>query len=296
MADPTFESLIPKSSPDLESLKLLAHKAGYDLLVELNRRAGKDKWLQICTSESLTAGLVMATLVDIPWAGYLKYGCFGVYDTDAKRVFNHVMVDDVYTHRCAKEMAVGILRNSNATIAIAVTGNAMPLNEHVDMVGEVFIGVAGYNSNGEIIYTTKSINACLETEEKGLKELCASWYTTIARNRAYNPRDKTALMSQEIRNYTTYAAFKHCLDFVTKHNPVVPDAVWNRKKMNDIKATGNDHLQIPANKFEDSMQERCIDLACVNIKSEKRLNTKPFFLNMRGGTRRRRSSKVRTCT
>ena len=59
--------------------------------------------------------------------GWCKYGCFGVYDTDAKRVFNSVKVDDVYTHTCAKEMAVGLLKNSNATLAISVTGKCYAL-------------------------------------------------------------------------------------------------------------------------------------------------------------------------
>ena len=146
METPAYKSLLPISEalPILDKVEDMAHKAAYDLLVELNLRATKDKWLQVCTSESLTAGMIMSTLVDIPWGGYLKYGAFAVYDTDAKRVFNKVSVDNVYTHRCAKEMAVGILKNSNASLAIAVTGNAMPLNDHVDMLGEVFIGVAGY--------------------------------------------------------------------------------------------------------------------------------------------------------
>ena len=84
----------------------------------------------------------MSTIVDIPWCGWAKYGYTGVYDTDAKRVFNGVGVDDVYTQRCAKEMAVGLLKNSNATIALAVTGNAMPDPDKVQKLGEVFIGVA----------------------------------------------------------------------------------------------------------------------------------------------------------
>jgi nicotinamide mononucleotide (NMN) deamidase PncC len=75
---------------------------------------------KITTAESLTAGLIMATLVDIPIGGLHKYGCFGVYDTDAKRVFLGVKVKDVYTHLCASQMSIGVLQNSNASIAIAV--------------------------------------------------------------------------------------------------------------------------------------------------------------------------------
>jgi len=297
MSTPSFESLLPVETPELSQLKLQAHRAAYDLLVELNMRAGKDKWLQVCTSESLTAGLIMSTLVNIPWGGYLKYGCFGVYDTDAKRVFNHVSVDDVYTHRCAKEMAVGILRNSNASIAIAVTGNAMPLNDHAEMVGEVFISIAGYSKVGDetqIIFITKSINACIDSDVEGFKSLCKIWYDTIRKNSKYNPRDRTALMSQEIRNYTTYEALKLCTEFIQLNNPIVPDFVWDRKIKNEEKSIQSNHISIPANKFPDSLTEICVNgAACVDISTPLRVNTKLFMST--GGYRktRRHSRKYR---
>lgn len=220
-APPSFESLQPTPAhEELEKVKMIAHQAGYNLLVELFTRATKDKFLQICTSESLTAGLIMTTLVDIPWAGFLKYGCFGVYDTDAKRVFNHVEVNNVYTHRCAKEMAIGILKNSNATLAISVTGNAMPHQEDADMIGEIFIGAAGYRiteaGGTEIIYSTKSINACIDTNDTEFKASCDKWYSTIVNEHKLNPRDRTALLSQVIRYYAVYAALIYCLKFVKR--------------------------------------------------------------------------------
>jgi nicotinamide mononucleotide (NMN) deamidase PncC len=297
MSVPSFESLQPTQSPvlkDLEALKLKAHRAAYDLLVELNSRATKEKWLQICTTESLTAGLIMATLVDIPWGGYLKYGCFGVYDTDAKRVFNHVTVDDVYTHRCAKEMAIGVLKNSNASIAIAVTGNAMPLNDHADMVGEVFIGIAAYktvNGKQQIIYSTKSINACKESNIEGFKQICKLWYDTIATEKTYNPRDRTAIMSQEIRNYTTFAALDHCLKFIKINNPEVPDFVWSRKQQNDEKGPEGDHLNIPPSKFEKVIEEVCVDSSCVDTHTPNRVNTKTFTSNNRFSIRARKTRR-----
>jgi nicotinamide mononucleotide (NMN) deamidase PncC len=288
---PTFESLQPTFAIDLqtiETIKTMAHKSAYELLSELNSRATGDRYHQICTSESLTAGLIMATLVDIPWAGYLKYGCFGVYDTDAKRVFNHVSVDDVYTHQCAKEMAIGILRNSNATLGIAVTGNAMPLNNHADMVGEVFIGVAGYDSEGNIIYSTKSINACMETEIAPFKELCKKWVSTIIRDKKYNPRDQTALMSQEIRHYTAHAALQYCLEFVKKNNPMVPEFIIERKLKNNQK-TDMKHTDIPPNKFfEPVTADICVDDPCNETKKNQ---TKRFSL---GGRRRRTKRRPKT--
>lgn len=81
---------------------------------------------QVVTAESLTGGLIFSTLANIPYGGGHKYGAFSVYDTDAKRIFLGVKAPDVYTRQCAAEMAAGALRHSNASMAIAVTGNAMP--------------------------------------------------------------------------------------------------------------------------------------------------------------------------
>lgn len=280
MSTPAYESLQPYNNEldTLNKVAEMAHRSAYDLLVELNSRASKDKWLQICTSESLTAGMIMSTLVDIPWGGYLKYGAFGVYDTDAKRVFNKVSVDDVYTHRCAKEMAIGILKNSNATLAIAVTGNAMPLNEHIDMLGEVFIGVAGYKTaedgTTKIIYETKSINAC-DNNIEDFEKTCEEWYQTIVRNSKYNPRERTALVSREIRYYTTHKALKFCLSFVKNNNPEVPTFVLERKRLNDSKNSNKDHRNIPGNKFNEKLTEDCVD-SCHNVVSTKRTNTATY--------------------
>ena len=286
----TFEELLPQeNSGTLNELKLGAHKAAFELISDLNKRATKEKWLQICTSESLTAGLIMATLVDIPFGGYLKYGCFGVYDTDAKRVFNGVSVDDVYTHRCAKEMAVGILNNSNATLAIAVTGNAMPLNPDADMLGEVFVGIAGYKGNS-IIYETYAINGCNESLSDEFKGVCKTWYETITKMGKYNPRDRTALVSQYIRNYTAIVALDLCLKFVTTHNPDVPDFIIERKKINEMNVDGT-HTTIPSNKYNIKLKEICVTEPCVDVITPKRVSTKP--IRVEGGRRKRKTHKKR---
>ena len=174
----------------------------------------------------------MSTLVDIPYGGYIKYGVFGVYDTDAKRVFNNVKVEDVYTHQCAREMAIGILKNSNATIAISVTGNAMPDNKNLDKLGEVFIGIAGYNAAYAIICKTYSINACMENDLNEFKEHCRNWYSIINNNsKKYNKRSDTALVSQEIRYYTAMKAYEMCIKFIEENDPLVPPEVLKRKEL-----------------------------------------------------------------
>ena len=256
---PSFEELVPDDPSTISEIQRKATMKGYELLALIDSKAvwadkqipgSVDRYLQIATSESLTCGLIMSTLVDIPWAGYAKYGGFGVYDTDAKRVFNNVKVDNVYTHKCASEMAIGVLKNSNATIAIAVTGNAMPLNEHVDMIGEVFIGIAGYNKDGNIIYETTALNACNtgdDTLEK-FRQTCFDWYDTIKRMNTWNPRQRTATVSKEIRYYTVLKAYEQCIDFIKKYNPSVPDEILQRKEIN-AKTLKDSHDYIPTPRF-----------------------------------------------
>lgn len=284
MASPPFQELSyslddPEKNKTINYLRNEARKAAYNLLAEINKTVKWDnpeglQHYQVCSAESLTAGLIMATLVDIPWLGFSKYGCFGVYDTDAKRVMLGVSVDDVYTHKCAKEMAIGVLKNTNTSIAVAVTGNAMPVNEEVERLGEVFIGIAGYK-NGNIIYSTFSINACLEEDEKFFKTSCKKWYNTIKIDNKYNPRTDTAFISQAIRYYTTQKALQLCKRFIEKYEPDIPEFIAERKnqnlKMNDKKT----HISLPNSKYINNMPIVCKndDKLCDYSQSNERVGT-----------------------
>ena len=270
--------------PTLNKVKKLAHKAAFNLLFELDKNVNKKEkeWSNIhtiCTSESLTAGMILSTLVDIPWGGLHKYGGFGVYDTDAKRVFNKVSVDNVYTHRCAKEMAVGILKNSNATLALSVTGNAMPAPEDLNLLGEVFIGVAGYITEYDktkIIYQTMMMNAC-DNDIEEFKNTCTVWHQTLKNQikNVWNPRSKTALISQEIRNYTTYKALEFCLEFVRANNIVVPQFVVDRKALNNIIDGSKSHINIPENKYNDYIEEAPVGIY-YDVLTSNRINTAQY--------------------
>jgi nicotinamide mononucleotide (NMN) deamidase PncC len=170
--NPDFDLL--RSEDILNNIKAESHKSAYKLCEYLHNESMLFKH-KIATAESLTGGLIFSTLVDIPFYGYLKYGCFSVYDTDAKRIMLGVDVEDVYTRRCARQMAEGILRNSNATIGISVSGNAMAINEERERIGEVFIGVATYRNDKEIVSKTYAINTCNGTAYNQ----CKLWYETI---------------------------------------------------------------------------------------------------------------------
>ena len=113
-------------------------KAATNLLLELRKRN-----LNIVTAESLTAGLIVSRLVDIPTFGQNIYGGFVVYDTDAKRKMLNVDTPSVYSDETATQMAIGALLNSRAMVALAVTGNAGPVSHgQLGALGVVDIGCA----------------------------------------------------------------------------------------------------------------------------------------------------------
>jgi len=203
----------------------------------------------------------MSSLVKLPVAGWCKYGGFAVYDTDAKRVYNSVQVDDVYTHKCAKEMAVGQLNNSNATLAISVTGNAMPYFEEKNRLGEVFIGIAGYrNSDEVIIYETHVVNGCLD-EKIDFSDKCKSWLRSQTVEKPYAKRSDTATVSRIIRNYTALKSIELATDFIINNDLTVPGFIKERKKLNEnIDGDGCLHNRIPDSKYPE------IKAVCVNAR------------------------------
>ncbi|MCD0502184.1 CinA family protein [Bordetella petrii] len=83
--------------------------------------------LSLVTAESCTAGLIAATLADIPGAGPLLDCAFVVYTPDAKRRCLGVSPRTLARHNLtsvavAAEMAQGAARKSPARVAIANTG------------------------------------------------------------------------------------------------------------------------------------------------------------------------------
>ena len=268
---PDYDTLVPINK--IEQLRSEAHKAAYDLLIKI---FDKNKNIKIATGESLTAGLIFSTLVDIPFMGWNKYGCFGVYDSDAKRVFIGVKTRDVYTNKCAKEMAIGILKNSNASLAIAVTGNAMPIKGEENRVGEVFVGIAGYTGENEITVATSVTNLCkdLATCELWLntpkeKDLVKTYLNNEQQNavpgliNGYNDLQITSIVSQFVRNLTVKYALTSATQFVNNHNLIIPSWIKNNiieyveNKINMMDENSNNkNLNIP------KLIIKCDDINC----------------------------------
>lgn len=98
--------------------------------------------------ESLTAGLVAATLATVPGASAVLRGGLVVYATDLKRSLAGVPEEVLSTHGAvspvtAREMARGTRRVCRSDWAVAVTGVAGPDTQDGHPVGEVWVGLSG---------------------------------------------------------------------------------------------------------------------------------------------------------
>ena len=107
--------------------------------------------LTIATAESCTGGMIASELVNIPGVSDFFSLGFVTYSEEAKMEQLGVRREtlDTYTvvsAECAREMALGALRRSNADIGVATTGIAGPTGGSADQpVGLVYIAVA-YNN------------------------------------------------------------------------------------------------------------------------------------------------------
>jgi nicotinamide-nucleotide amidase len=108
----------------------------------------RDRDETVATAESLTGGLVCATLVDAPGASDVVRGAVVAYAADVKAQVLGVDDQQIASHgtidsEVARQMAEGIRLRLGATWGLATTGNAGPESSEGKPVGAVFIAVAG---------------------------------------------------------------------------------------------------------------------------------------------------------
>lgn len=185
------------------------------------------KKANIVTAESLTAGMILKTLVDVPMQGATLYGGFGVYDTDAKRLWLGVTTEGVYGEKTARQMAEGALKNSRAVVSLAVTGDAMPFPESRHRLGEVYIGVSIRSRNGPIETYTKSLSSCAN-----IGAMCDAW-KGMNKN-GFAPIQMTAVIADYVREVTTKEALKFCCSIVNKYSEdmwkeSIGNKVWDKE-------------------------------------------------------------------
>lgn len=118
--------------------------AGADEVVQRLRAVGST----VATAESLTGGLVCATLVDVPGASAVVRGGMVAYAGDLKHSVLGVPAEVLQRHgtvsrECAEEMARGARRLLGADWGVATTGVAGPDPSEDRPVGTVHVAVAG---------------------------------------------------------------------------------------------------------------------------------------------------------
>jgi len=133
--------------------------------------------LNIVTVESLTAGLIVSMLADVPTFGPRIYGGFIVYDTDAKRLMVDVTTPNVYNHTTVKEMAEGALIKTRALVAVAVSGQAGPTPpDEVSALGRVWIACSIRLNNNNFHTKTIEINSC---QDDIVSKVCPEYRNAI---------------------------------------------------------------------------------------------------------------------
>nr|WP_240484085.1 nicotinamide-nucleotide amidohydrolase family protein [Corynebacterium sputi] len=102
----------------------------------------------VATAESLTAGLLAATIADVPGASAVLRGGLVVYATDLKASLAGVdeSVLEEYgpvSSATAAQMALGAQIRCGADWGVSLTGVAGPTPQAGHPVGEVWLGLAG---------------------------------------------------------------------------------------------------------------------------------------------------------
>ena len=103
--------------------------------------------LTVASAESLTGGLVTATLTDVPGASAVVRGGVISYATDVKEqvlgVDAQLLADGGAVQAdVARQMAVGVCRLCSSDLGVATTGVAGPEAQDGHAVGTVFVAVA----------------------------------------------------------------------------------------------------------------------------------------------------------
>ena len=117
------------------------------------------KGLTLATAESLTAGLIAATIADVPGASKTLLGGVVSYALKVKQGVlgvQGITEDTVVSADCARQMALGARRLTNADIVVSVTGVAGPGGgDEQTPVGTVFVGCAYGDSAKAVEYHFK---------------------------------------------------------------------------------------------------------------------------------------------
>jgi len=120
-------------------------------LAEAVVKNATERGVTLGTAESLTAGLIAATIAEVSGASKVLMGGIVSYDPAIKHKLLHVpqtVIDGVgvVSEPCARQMAVGAREILGVDIAVSATGLAGPTGGTAETpVGTVFIGRSSAN-------------------------------------------------------------------------------------------------------------------------------------------------------
>ncbi|MGX6602617.1 CinA family protein [Micromonosporaceae bacterium Da 78-11] len=143
-----------------------------------------DRGETLATAESLTGGLVAATLVEIPGVSAVYRGGLVVYATDLKHTLADVPADLLADRGpvdpdVARALAVGARQRCVSDWGLATTGVAGPEPQDGKPVGLVYIAVAGpfgatvlelKLTGNRAVIRTESVTAVLRLLDEQLQE------------------------------------------------------------------------------------------------------------------------------
>lgn len=168
---------------------LLSVGVNVENLVEKLSIILESKNMMLCTAESCTGGMIAAAITDRAGSSGIFDRGFVTYSNASKSqllgVDNLILESHgAVSKECAKAMALGALENSQANLAVSVTGIAGPDGGSIEKpVGLVFIGIATKSGH------TQTFECLFIGNRKG------------------------------IRKQTTHFAFEKLIDFITEENP-----------------------------------------------------------------------------
>lgn len=162
---------IPLSPPSS-----ISHKLALQVLASLSSRGET-----LATAESLTGGLILSTLTDIPGASSSVHGGIIAYSNSVKQALLGVPSEILWTDgpvsaACAKLMAENVRQRLGTDWGIATTGYAGRNNVQEQAVedGLFYVHVAGKNCSRGSKFQTEGLNRQAnrwEAVDEGLKLL-----------------------------------------------------------------------------------------------------------------------------
>ena len=115
-----------------------------------------ERGLTLACAESLTAGLLCATVADVPGSSAVLRGGVVVYATDLKATLADVAEETLAAHgpvaaETARELAAGVRTRCGADWGVSLTGVAGPDPQDGHPVGEVWCGLAGPDGHARAV-------------------------------------------------------------------------------------------------------------------------------------------------